>query len=212
MPKFQINSGLPSLPSGLKDDAYNLVAPLYRALSGVAQQLSLQTGAVQFAPGEMAQVDPFSLLQSNRLSRIFVQATEALSYGQLLNIYDSGGTLSARKADALDLSKPAHAICDQVGGIANGQSGEALFMSGRTLGIGGTTVGAAYYLSTDGAIQLTPPVATGVINQIVGVGLGSGGFYLNIEPVGRRPVLVYEFSATIIRVLYNDGTFTDIPK
>ena len=209
MPKFNISSGLPSYPPGLEDKDAALVLPLYRATNSLAQFISFNAGEVEYSPSEQAQANQLTKLLDGKTSKIFVQAGEALSYGQMLSLSIVAGKIVAHRASATNLSRPALAVCDQIGGIPLNGFGEAVFMQGRTAGISGTVFGAAYYLSTDGTIQVTPPVATGVLNQIVGVGLGSEGFYLNIEPVGRRPVLVYKFSATVLRVLYSDGTFVD---
>lgn len=211
MPKYQVSAGLPSYPPGLADKDAALVVPLYRAVNSLAQYLSVATGAVEYSPAEQAQANQLSKLLDSKTSKIFVKAAEALSYGNLLALSIDAGKIVAHKADATNLSRPALAICDQPGGIAVGDFGEAVFMQGRTASISGTAFGAAYYLSSDGQIQVTPPVASEVISQIVGVGLGSEGFYLNIEPVGRRPTLVYKFSPTLLRVLYSDGTFSDLP-
>jgi hypothetical protein len=209
MPKFNISSGLPSYPPGLTDKDAALVLPLYRAANSLAQFISANSGEIEYSPSEQAQANQLTKLLDGRTSKIFVRAAEALDYGSLLALSISSGKIVAHKANATNLSRPALAVCDQLGGIALNGFGEAIFMQGRTAGISGTTFGAAYYLSTNGQIQLTPPVATGVLAQIVGVGLGSEGFYLNVEPVGRRPTLVYKFSPTVLRVLYSDGTFVD---
>ena len=209
MPLFGVSSGLPALPVGMKDEDFAKFAPVYRAISSLAEQVSFNLGDIQFKPDEIGSVDQLVLLSSHRQQKIIVKAGEALSYGQMLFYTVESGKVVAYKASATNLSRPAMGVCDSPTGIAAGSFGEALFMQGRTQGIAGTTFGAAYYLSVDGAIQVTPPVATGVISQIVGIGLGSAGFYMNIEPVGRRPTLVYKFNSTTLRVLYSDGTFTD---
>ena len=54
-----------------------------------------------------------------------------------------------------------------------------MFMQGRSQGVTGSTVGSAYYLNTAGTVTATKPT-TGMI-QPVGWGLGTHGFYLNIE-------------------------------
>lgn len=209
MPKFGISAGLPDTPSGLEDKDYGLVAPLYRALGSIAQFLSSVTGNIQYEPSEMAQADQLTKLIDNKLQKVFVQAAVTLNYGVAVSLSISGGKLVGDLADATDLTKPAFGICDVPGGIPAGSYGEIVFMKGRTLGVSGTTFGAAYYLSTAGNVQITPPVSTGVINQIVGIGLGSAGLYVNIEPIGKRVALVYKQSASVLRVLYTDGSFTD---
>lgn len=209
MPLFGISSGLPALPIGMSDEDYGKFAPVYRAISSLSEQISFNVGDMQFKPDEIGNVDQLVLLSSHRQQKIIVKAGEALAYGQALTFTIELGKVVAYKASATNLARPAHGMCNSPTGIAAGEFGDALFMQGRCEGVAGTTFGAVYYLSVDGAIQVTPPVATGVINQILGIGLGSAGFYLQIEPIGRRPVLVYKFNSVTLRVLYSDGTFTD---
>jgi hypothetical protein len=211
MPEFNLSSGLPSYPSGLSDKDAGLVLPLYRALNSLAQQLSSLTGNVQYSAAEQAGVDQFTKVISQRTSKMFVKAGEALSYGNVLTLVIEDGKVVAYKADATVLTKPAHAILDVPAGLAAGAFGEAIFMQGKSSGITGTVFGAAYYLSTAGQVQLTPPVATSVLNQIVGMGLGSAGFWFAPEIIGRRVAYAYKYSPTDIRVLYTDGTFADLP-
>jgi hypothetical protein len=185
MPDFGISSGLPSYPSGLADKEANLVAPIYRAIHTLAQQLSLQTGNVQYAPGEQANIDQFTKLLATRTQKIFVQAGEALDYGNLVTLSLAAGKIVAHKADATDLNKPAHAVVDAVNGIATNQFGEAIFIQGRTAGISGTSFASPYWLSTAGQVQAVKPEGPGILTQYVGLGLGTAGFYADLEEPKR---------------------------
>lgn len=209
MPKYGISGGIPDSPAGLPDKEYGLVTPLYRAINSVAQYLSAVTGNVQYEPAEMAQADQLVKLQSDRLSKVFVQAAVTLNYGKAVSLSIVDGKLVANLADASILSRPALGFVDTPTGILAGGYGEIVFMQGRTQGVSGTVFGAAYYLSTEGNVQITPPISTGVLNQIVGIGMGSAGLYVNIEPIGRRPAFIYKFSPTVLRVLYTDGTHSN---
>lgn len=211
MPTFNLASGLPSYPAGLSDKDAALVLPLYRAVNSLAQQLAVQSGNATYSAAEQASVDQFTKFTDTRTRKVFVQASEDLTFGCLVTLSIAGGKIVASKADATDLAKPAHAIIDKPAGIASGGFGEAIFMQGKSSGITGTSFGTAYYLSTAGQIQATPPVASGVLSQIVGIGLGSAGFYFDAEIIGRRVSLAYKFSPTGLRVLYTDGTFSDLP-
>lgn len=209
MPKFAIASGLPDIPVGLNDKDAALVGPLYRAITAMAQQLAALTGNIQYSATEQATIDQFSGLIDSKEQVVYVKALEALSYGSLLTLSVDGGKLAARKADASVVTKPAHAICDVPGGIASGSYGAVIFMRGRTASVAGTALGTTYYLSTAGTMQAISPTADSVLNQIVAVGLGSAGIYLNIELVGQRVSRVYKTTATNLRVQYTNGTFTD---
>jgi hypothetical protein len=209
MPQFNISSGLPDLPVGMNDKDAALVGPVYRAITALAQQLSLLTGNVQYSTSEQVTIDQLGSLIDSREQRIYVKAMEDLSYGSLISLVIDGGRLAAWKADATVLTKPAHGICDQPGGILTGNYGVALFMRGRTASVAGTVLGSSYYLSTAGGLQLSSPTADSVLNQIVAVGLGSAGIYLNIELVGQRVSRVYKTGAANLRTQYTYGSFTD---
>lgn len=182
MPQFNISSGLPSYPAGLPDKEAGLVLPLYRAVNSLSQQLSLQSGNVQYSAAEQASLDQFTKLTAQRSQKVFVQATELLGFGKLITLSLASGKIVASLADASDPTKPAHGIVDEVGGITEDNFGEAIFLTGRSTGISGTGFMALYYLSTAGQVQSTAPTAPGTLRQVVGYGLGSAGFYLQIYP------------------------------
>lgn len=185
MPKFDLQSGLPTYPAGLSDEDASLVNPLYRAVAALTQQVSAATGIITYSPAEMAQADQFTKLISQRFTKIFAKASVNINFGQLVNLHLVGGVVEARLANATTTGLPAHACCDVPSGLAAGQWGEFIFMTGRSAGIAGTTFGARYFLSTTpGAVQIGVPGGVGNLIQIVGVGLGSAGFWLNIIPGG----------------------------
>jgi hypothetical protein len=208
MPDYLISTGIPALPAGLTDRDAGLVAPLYRAINNLAQQVATLTGNVQYSGTELAIVDQLTSMLLSKEAKIYVQASADLAFGEALTLSVSGGRIVATQADATNLAKPCHAFCNTLGGILTGASGEAT-TAGRTPGITGTTFGATYYLSTAGTIQITGPTADSVLNQVVGVGLGSAGFLIQIEPVGKRVSRVYKTTLINLRVQYTDGSFED---
>ena len=181
MPDYLISSGLPSHPAGLADRDVALVLPLYRAVNNLSNKVSAATGNVQLSTAELSQVAPFGGLIDAQNMRAVAQASEALVYGQLVNLYDVAGVVTARKADCA-LLRPAHGIVASLNGAAVGAYCEILFMRGRTAAVTGSTLGTQYWLSTAGQIQATKPVAPNLI-QPVAIGLGNPGIYLNIESV-----------------------------
>lgn len=185
MPSYILGSGLPDLPSGLTDKEAALVTPLYRAINGIAAQLSKQTGNIQYSQSELSQIDQLSGLTPQLTQKLHVKALETISYGQLVTLSLDAGKFAVRPAKYDDAAKPAHGLCDLPSGIATGAYGTIVFMQGRCTGVSGTTVGAVYYLSAAGVMQITKPVGVGQFAQIVAVGLGSAGVYLNIVPWGN---------------------------
>lgn len=181
MPEYLIQSGLSSYPAGLNDKDAALVLPLYRAVNNLSNKISAATGNVQLSSSELSQIAPFSGILDSRNMRVIAQASEALVYGQIVNLYDVAGVVTARKADCALLYE-AHGLVASVTGAAVGEYCEILFMQGRTTAVSGSALGTQYWLSTAGQVQAVKPVAPNLI-QPVAIGLGSAGVYLNIESV-----------------------------
>lgn len=209
MPKNLIGAGIPTYPAGLKDTEVGLVLPLYQGLHNLAAQVSEATGQVEYSSAELLGLDRADGLKLQNFSRLAIVAGESLGFGDLLALSVSGGNIIAYKATNTDLTKPALACCNVPGGIPNGAAGQAIFLTGRTTGISGSGFGLTYYLGTGGAVALVPPSGDNVIRQIVGVGLGSAGFYLNIQPVGKDLFSVAKPSAAVLRAYFTDGSHTD---
>lgn len=179
MPKYDITSGLPDLPPGLPDKEYNLVSPLYRALSNVATRAAALGNFVQYSQSELGYVNPLAALSLDKTNRIIVKAGEALAYGTLvtLNVVD-GAIVATKASNTVGTGARAQACIDSSGGLAIGQFGEAVYMQGICPGITGTTFGTTYFLGTAGAATNVATLDT--IQQAVGIGLGTAGMYLNI--------------------------------
>lgn len=186
MPKFLISSGLPSYPPALNDSDAAKLAPLYRAISTLANRVSELTGQVQYSQFEYANLDKLLQLRDQTYTVVVVKATETIAYGKLVTIIAGGTDLEASLATNADELKPAHGICDVPGGIAAGTYGPVVFMHGRCAGVSGSVFGAQYWLSTAGTLQLEKPVAGGAIKlvQAVALGMGGAGVYLNIPNLG----------------------------
>jgi len=99
-----------------------------------------------------------------------IQASEALSAGNLVNIWDSAGQFRVRKADAATSGKEAHGfVLTSVSSGANA----TVYFEGTVTSLTGLTPGR-YYLSTDaGLVTATPPSASGNVVQFVGSALSA---------------------------------------
>jgi len=184
MPDFNITTGLPQLPSGLPNKDFELVKPLYLSMNALAKGVSVQTGNVSFDQAEMSAQNQLSTLLTQNHRKIYVLADGVtLAYGKMINLYLSSGKIAGRYADSTDNTKPAHGIVNNPLGINAGDFGEVVLVEGYSAGIGGTTFGHYYYLSTNGDVQFGRPAAAGTIIQATGFGLGTGGFYMHISPL-----------------------------
>lgn len=179
MPKSTITSGLPDAPNGMPDRETNMLSPLYRAINNLSQALGRYTGNVTYSQSELDNLSPLVQAQLSRLEIINAVADVAIGYGKFVNLFISSGALKCRLADAT-LGRPAHGVCNNPTGRTAGQT-TSVVMAGATAGISGATAGIRYWLTTAGSLATSPPGAAGNLEQVVGFGLGSLGFYVNIS-------------------------------
>ncbi len=96
-----------------------------------------------------------------------IVASENLASGDFVNIWDDGGTISVRKADATTAGKEADGfVLDAVTAPASA----TVYFEGRNTSKTGLTLGARYYLSAAaaGGVVTTPPSASGNVVQFLG--------------------------------------------
>lgn len=127
-----------------------------------------QTSAGTADAGKVVQLGADGLISETMLpdapELATVLASEALTAGNLINIYNNAGTANMRKADAAS-NKPAHGFVKA--SVASGTAG-VVYTEGRITGLSGKTPGQQW-LGASGASTNTPPTASGSIVQAVGV-------------------------------------------
>lgn len=111
-----------------------------------------------------------------------IVASEALSAGDLINVWNDAGTPKMRKADAASAGKPAMGFV--LAGVANGATGTAYF-EGSVTGLSGLTGGQRYLsTSTPGGTQASAPTAAGQVVQKVGFATSATVMNFNVgEPI-----------------------------
>lgn len=97
-------------------------------------------------------------------------ASEALTAGNFVNLYNNAGTLNVRKADATTNAKPAHGFV--LANVSSSGTATIFRISNTNTALAGLTIGGEYYLSTTpGAViisgSFTP--ASGNIVQYLGI-------------------------------------------
>ena len=98
---------------------------------------------------------------------VVVPAAEALSAGDFVNLFDNGGTYSARKADASAVGKRCHGYV--ISAVANGANA-TVYRDGNNGSVTGVPIGGVYLsATTPGGVTGTPPSAPGQIVQQLGV-------------------------------------------
>lgn len=115
-----------------------------------------------------------------------IVASEALTAGNVVNVWDNSGTVNVRKADASSASVGKRAVGYVLANVSNSASATVYF-DGTITGLSGLTIGVPYYLSgTAGAITPTAPTTSGYTVQEVGWAISATE--LSFEPM--KPLLL----------------------
>lgn len=160
-PSMSINLGLPAAPEVDSPELYGALLPVYNAVKNTMYAVDSYTGNGLITTEEYSQVNAYSQLSAYKINVMYIQLTETVTKGQIVNIWNSGG---ARGRKAVGGTSRGHAFALD-SGVA-GQHIPICFQGLCTL-IGGLTPGSEYYLSvTAGAIT---PTAT---HHRVGTAIG----------------------------------------
>lgn len=176
-----INSGLPQLPEGVPQEAYNHFVLIYNAIHKLESLVSKYAGTDTLDPDIWDQVAVDDTVYSGNLNRFYLPAYEALAYGQVVSIINDAGTPKFRKANATNNTKPAFGFVTSPATAAIGERVEVIGGMGLISGVAGMTPGARYFLSTsDGLVTNAAPVAAGNIEQVIGVAITSTRLFMNL--------------------------------
>lgn len=105
-------------------------------------------------------------------------ASEAISAGNLVNIYSNAGVSTMRKADAAS-NRPANGYV--LAAVASAATG-TYYSDGRITGLSGLTAGTSLWLGAAGATSSTAPTATGSIQQRIGHASSATEIMFNPDP------------------------------
>jgi hypothetical protein len=156
-----------------------------RILAGVISELeALVQSAGAGDAGKVVALDPTGKLDVTMMpvgvgpETKSLVAGENLAAGNLINIYNDGGTVKARKADATTAGKEANGFV--LSAFAIGVSA-LVYLWGLNTQLSALTGGSIYYLSTTaGAVTDTSPSGSG--NVVQRVGRATAATELNFEP------------------------------
>jgi hypothetical protein len=107
-----------------------------------------------------------------------ITASENLSAGDFVSVWNDSGTVKVRKADATTSGKECDGFV-----LASATSGNAasVYFEGQNTQLTSLTLGARYYLgATAGTITATPPSSTGNVVQYIGKAISATA--LSFEP------------------------------
>ncbi len=106
-------------------------------------------------------------------------ASESLSAGDYVNVWNDSGTVKARKADATTAGKEANGFV--LAAFTSGQSA-AVYLDGSNTGVTGLTPGARYYLSASAPGQATATAPSGSGNVVQFLGIAVSASSLSFHP------------------------------
>ena len=109
-------------------------------------------------------------------------ASEALTGGDLVNIWLDSGVAKARKADNSAAGKEANGFV--LSAVASGASATVYGPSQMNTAKSGLTIGATYWLGTTGGMVTSPPTGAGVVSQVVGKSVSATAMMFNpLHPI-----------------------------
>lgn len=140
--------------------------------------------------GDLVALDSNGLIDTTMMpvgigaDTVSLASSENLAAGDIVNIWDDGGTAKVRKADADAIGTQAHGF---VLSSVTSPASATVYLEGKVTGLTSLTPGATYYLSTTaGAITTTAPSGSADIVQIVGNAVNTTT--LNFEP--QTPIVL----------------------
>ena len=140
--------------------------------AGVLTEIAaLQTSAGAGDAGKIVALDTAGRLDNSFMpvgigaDTVSIVASEELSAGDYVNVYDDTGTAKVRKADATTAGKEAHGF---VLSAVSSAASATVYFEGTNTAITGQTAGVVYLATTAGVGSTTPPSAAGNVVQRIG--------------------------------------------
>jgi hypothetical protein len=169
--RFSTNLVVPAGSSATDVKTNEEITYIFNALRAIAIRIDEVSGALSPEKTSWGAIKPQSSIIGSRMYKVYAKASQAISYGAMVNLYNlTATTCQARYARANSPSTAANAFCNVPAGIASGEFGEFICGPGLNNGVGGLIPGTWYYLShtsLSGQVQNGPPPA------------GAGNIYQN---------------------------------
>lgn len=173
-----IQLALPQTAQGMPKDIQPYFQDIYDAIYQIQLALVNFVGVAPQPKSIWNQLTARQSVFTQNSHRLYIQATEAIAVGAVVNIFNSGGAAKIRNASASSFGtvKPAHGISNSPA-LALGEYGEIFVFEGLSTLYSGLTPGQSYYLSlTPGLIQNVPVVTAGNLEQFLGIALDANTF------------------------------------
>lgn len=112
-----------------------------------------------------------------------IVASEALSDGNVVNIWNNSGVANVRKADATVAGKEAMGFV--LSAVSSGETA-LVYFEGNNTSVSGLTAGKQYLSTTAGTVTTTAPSLSGNVVQVVG--FSASATELNFQ--SREPIVL----------------------
>lgn len=177
-----IQTGLPETPTGIPDELFNILFPIYTAIHNLERYLSLYAGTDGQPAEDWPQLSIDQTMFIGNMSRWYVEATEAMSFGQVVSAVLVGATTKVQLANATNNTRKACGIVTSEGTVAAGQFVEVKVGMALITGITGMIPASRYWLNTsNGQIVNVAPVAAGNIEQYLGWSMTSNRLLMCLD-------------------------------
>lgn len=178
---LSFNLGLPEQPETNNNELYNELIKIYGAVRSLAYILDSYTGALpldESSPNSLALSESH---RSNRVQKLYLEATENISFGHVVKFVTSGPEVKIAKAVNTDgITGYVVAYCSALTGITSGTKGEITMGPCLHPFFTGLTPGSVYYLSEGpGLLTATVPTVPGRLIQPVGICLKADTLFFN---------------------------------
>lgn len=170
-----INAGLPSsVPENITTpDGKSVFSTMIQVVTNLINAIEQYCGVTQKDITQWSTLAPADTIVAYNMGRLYVRATVALSYGVMINLFDSGAELQARKADE-GAGRRCHGYMNVPGGVAIGDFCEVILINGLVQIIG-VVRGSTYWLANNGLITAAAS------NQVIGFGVATNWLYVAID-------------------------------
>jgi hypothetical protein len=171
--QLSINLGLPQTPETQSPELFTAILPIYNAVRNLARALDLYTGILPRPESDWSQLTPSDSILSAGTNRLYVLFTVDVDAAKLVNLYDDGGVLKARYANASASSTMARGFAPA--SVVAGDYGQVILF-GLNPYLSGLTPGAVYFTSNSDGLYGT---VAGTVSQRVGYALSETDLFFN---------------------------------
>lgn len=155
---------------------------IYNNAGTLTEKASIQSSAGAGDAGKIPALDAAGRLDTSMMptgigaDTASVLASENLTAGNFVNIYNNGGTANCRKADATTTGKEANGFV--LSAVTSGQQA-TIYFEGSNTQVAGATPGNVFLATTAGASTPTAPSSSGNVVQRIGVATSATS--INVE-------------------------------